>query len=181
MVATALTLSIGEGRSVPIPERVIILLSGMPATGKSSFARYLAHEHGFTHYDMERHPRGWPLPELKGTWEKDRALFVPEIRKHHHRTALDWGFPVRCQPIVEQFREQGVRLVWFDGDVESARKLYIERAKKEYAHEDAATFDRQVKEIEREGYPGALNCLVVRVLSAGAFLSHQMIDNIIFQ
>ena len=51
-----------------IPKQAIILLSGVPATGKSEFARHLAREYGFAHYDLECHPRGWPHPELKATW-----------------------------------------------------------------------------------------------------------------
>jgi len=51
-----------------IPKQAIILLSGVPATGKSAFARHLARECGFAHYDLECHPRGWPHPELKATW-----------------------------------------------------------------------------------------------------------------
>jgi adenylate kinase family enzyme len=47
-----------------IPEKIKILLSGIPATRKSTFGRYLAREHGFTHCDLECHPRGWPHPEL---------------------------------------------------------------------------------------------------------------------
>jgi hypothetical protein len=148
------------GERVPIPERIVLLLSGIPCTGKSSFARYLAHQHNFAHYDMECYPRGWPRPELKETWDTDRTLFIAQLRKYHHRTALDWGFPVACLPFVNEVREQDVRLIWFDGDIESARKVFIDRKWKEYAHQDEAMFDRQVRDIQCAGYPDALNCLV---------------------
>ena len=56
-------------RNLPLfQKQAIILLSGVPATGKSEFARHLARECGFAHYDLECHPRGWPHPELKATW-----------------------------------------------------------------------------------------------------------------
>jgi MoxR-like ATPase len=72
-----------------VPNQVIILLSGIPATGKSEFARHLARDHGFAHYDMECYPRGWPHPELKGKWDTDRPAFVAQVRQHHDRITLD--------------------------------------------------------------------------------------------
>ena len=79
-----------------VPKQIVILLSGIPATGKSEFARHLAREHGFAHYDLERYPRGWPHPELKCIWDANRAAFVAKIRQNHDRVVLDWGFPVSC-------------------------------------------------------------------------------------
>jgi broad-specificity NMP kinase len=79
-----------------VPKQAVILLSGIPATGKSSFARYLALEHRFAHYELECYPKGWPHPELKGKWDTDRSAFVAQARQHHDRIALDWGFPVSC-------------------------------------------------------------------------------------
>ena len=77
-----------------IPNEVVILLSGIPATGKSAFGRYLAHEHGFVHYDLECDPNSWPRPELEQLWNNDRAAFVAHVRQQ--RTVLNWGFPVHC-------------------------------------------------------------------------------------
>src|SRR5262249_10550949 len=37
-------------RAVAIPQKNLILLSGVPATGKSTFGRYLARERRFAHY-----------------------------------------------------------------------------------------------------------------------------------
>jgi len=63
-----------------VPQKSLILLSGVPATGKSTFGRYLAREHGFAHYDLECHPKGWPHPEPKATWDASRpALNLPRL------------------------------------------------------------------------------------------------------
>jgi hypothetical protein len=42
--------------NVVVSKRIVLLLSGIPATGKSSFARYLSLEHSFAHYDLESYP-----------------------------------------------------------------------------------------------------------------------------
>jgi hypothetical protein len=52
----------------------IFLLSGIPATGKSTYARYLARKHNFAHYDMEVYPSGWPRPGLKPYWDSSHSL-----------------------------------------------------------------------------------------------------------
>ncbi len=57
-----------------IPEQTMILLSGIPATGKTSFGNYLAQNWGFAHYDLERFPDGWPRRELKHEWDTSLAV-----------------------------------------------------------------------------------------------------------
>lgn len=161
---------------VVVPKQTVILLSGIPATGKSEFARHLAREHGFAHYDLERYPRGWPHPELMDLWTKDRADFVTRVRQLHDRIALDWGFPVSCLSWVQELQAQGVRLVWFDGDVCRAREAFLQRG-----GIDPANFDNQVKNIQRAAYPAALKCLVISTLSAsGVFLDPHQIESMIF-
>src|SRR5438477_12087288 len=97
-----------------VPKRIVILLSGIPATGKSCFGRYLARKHGFAHYNLECHPDGWPHPELKRTWDKNRSAFVAELRQPHDRIALDWGFNVSAVSWVKELQACGVKLIWFD-------------------------------------------------------------------
>lgn len=162
---------------VVVAKQIIVLLSGIPATGKSEFARYLARERGFAHYDLERYPRGWPHPELKGIWDTDRRDFILKIRQHHDRVVLDWGFPTSCLSWVRQLQGQGVRLIWFDGDVGSARMAFVRRG-----GIDVRCFDEQVKRIQQAGYPSSLECLVVPALSVtGAFLDQHKIEGMVFQ
>ena len=66
--------------SAAIPANSILLLSGVPAAGKSHFGRYLARVHSFAHYDLECHPRGWPHPDLKQVWEESRQRFVASLK-----------------------------------------------------------------------------------------------------
>lgn len=161
---------------MPIPERIVILLSGIPATGKSEFARYLARERGFAHYDLECYPRGWPHPELKETWDMDRTAFVSQLRKRHDRVALDWGFPARCLPWVEELQESGVKLVWFDGDIARVKEIFVQRG-----GIAVERFDNQVADIHTANFPASLNCVVVARLSpTGVFLDDPQVTSMIF-
>jgi hypothetical protein len=165
-----------EGLLMVVPQRIVILLSGIPATSKSTFARYLVRERGFAHYDLECDPRGWPHPELKETWDKDRSNFVTQVRRHHARVALDWGFPVSCLSWVSELRTQDVQLIWFDGEITRARDAYERRGG------IGSVFDEQVKAIKLAGYPSSLNCLVVPALSAnGDFLDPRQIESTVFR
>lgn len=90
-------------------QNTVLLVSGIPATGKSGFCRYLAREHGFAHYDLECYPRGWPIPQLHQVWERSRGEFVAELYRLHERVAVDWGFPLLLSsgPLNLRRREQG--------------------------------------------------------------------------
>jgi hypothetical protein len=159
-----------------VPKRSILLLSGIPATGKSTFARYLAREHGFAHYDLECYPRGWPHSEFKQVWDADRKQFVASLRNAHDRVAIDWGFPVHCLPWVAELQSCGVQLIWFDGDVGRARHAFIQRG-----GISITDFDQQVSAIRKARFPASLNCVVAPALSAdGTFLSCARIERIVF-
>ena len=159
-----------------VPKNCIILLAGVPASGKSTFGRHLSRAHDFAHYDLECYPRGWPHPELKSFWDTSLAVFISQIKQYHPRVALDWGFPVHCLPVVRELQHQRVRLLWFQADVSQARKVFVERGGIALSN-----FDKQVADIGKAGYPKTLACEVVETLSnGGTFLDLEKITDMIF-
>ncbi len=147
-----------------IPERCVLLISGIPATGKSRLGRYLARVHSFAHYDLECYPRGWPHPEVKALWDSSRSDFVNTLKGLHPRIALDWGFPVGCVPWVRELQAAGARLIWFTGSGPRAREIFIARGGMDVRH-----FDAQLHEIQEIGLPAPLQCDRVEAFSeAGA-------------
>jgi len=150
---------------------MVVLFSGLPATGKSSFCRYLAHEHGFAHYNLEIFPDGWPQPSLKPLWDADRLDFVRRLEAAHPRVALDWGFPPSFLPWVEELSRAGVRIVWFSADPEQARKAFTARGGVDIGH-----FDLQIEAIRKANLPDAMTATTLETLgSDGQFLSPSQI------
>ena len=159
---------------------ILLHVSGIPATGKSSFCRYLAREHGFAHYDLECFPRGWPRPDLKEIWDSAPIEFILRLRELHGKVAIDWGFPPNgyCLSIVNEFRTAGVRLIWFKGNIDHARRIFVKRGGKKLKD-----FKDQVDKIAQKGLPAYLrpNITIVDALTPnGAIRSPRVICKQIF-
>ena len=148
-----------------IPERCILLISGIPATGKSTLGRHLARVYSFAHYDLECYPRGWPHPELKSLWDLARSDFVKALRGLHPRIALDWGFPVEGVPWVRELQAAGARLIWFTGSGPRAREIFVARGGMDVRH-----FDVQLRAIQGAGLPAPLQCVRVEAFSEAGVL-----------
>lgn len=130
------------------------------------------------HYDLECHPLGWPHPELKAVWNISRRAFVTQLFQYHDRIALDWGFPVTCLSWVKELQKEGVRLIWFAGDLARAKEIFISRE----GNKGLEIFDKQVTAVQKANYPIPLDCVVVHALfSSGAFLDLSQIERIVFE
>ena len=136
----------------------------------------MARMHGSAHNDLECYPQVWLHPELKQTWDTDRRAFVSQLRKHHDRITLDWGFSVRCLSLVVELRECGVKLVWFDGDITRAREIFVQRG-----GIAVEWFEKQIADICTANFPASLDCVVIPRLSAtGRFLRKGWMITMIF-
>jgi hypothetical protein len=72
-----------------------------------------------------------------------------------------------------------VRLIWFEGDLVSARRSFEQRGQEKGS---VSNFDRQIAEIRAAGFPASLDCVIVPALSdSGVFLDQGQIEKIIFQ
>jgi hypothetical protein len=147
-------------------EAMVVLFSGLPAAGKSWFCGYLVREHGFTHYDLESFPQGWPQPALKTAWDTNRSEFVRQLKDAHPNVALDWGFPPSYLSWINELGRAGVRLVWFSADAEQARKVFTARGGVDITH-----FNAQLEAIRKADLPHAITATVIETLGGnGRFL-----------
>ncbi|MGB8409122.1 MAG: hypothetical protein WCE58_04340 [Gallionella sp.] len=158
-------------------DNVILLVSGIPATGKSTFAKYLVQKYNFTHFDLEQPYQAWPDPDLHAIWDQSRSEFVKHLRSRYKRVVLDWGFPQSCLSWVQELQSQDVHVVWFTGNISQARKAFIARS----GSDSAINFDNQVSDISSMSLPESLNCTVIPALSNdGVFLSGEAAVRLIF-
>ena len=108
------------------------LISGIPASGKSTFCRWLEENKGFLHLNveedgvLERHglATAWEALFDKGA---TAAPFVEALERFKRPVAIDWGFPPECLDIVRKLFDAGVMLWWFAADWAVARRKFKER------------------------------------------------------
>lgn len=121
----------------------LILISGIPGTGKTSTANYLATHHGYKHFDREQFAT-WPR-FLRTLWIRSLSLFVKFVAMRYGRVVISWGFLPQMDNVeIRRLIEQGFVMAWFDGEREVARREFLKRG--------TATdeeFDAQVSRIEQ--------------------------------
>jgi shikimate kinase len=101
-----------------------LLLSGVPATGKSTLAKYLESERGYHHIDMEGN-------NFSAGYEfrKDRQKFLERFAAYDN-VVINWGFmPFADRKDIELIRENGFTIVWLDGNRVASFREYMKREK----------------------------------------------------
>jgi hypothetical protein len=124
------------------------LISGIPASGKSTFSRWLEEKKGFLHLDVEK---AGVLDQygLTTAWNTlfdpsaSAAPFIEALEKFNRPVAIDWGFPPERLNTVRKIFDSGVMLWWFAADWAVARRKFELRR---YPHVQA--FDIQIRTIE---------------------------------
>jgi hypothetical protein len=113
----------------------IWLISGIPATRKSTFGKWLQKNHRFLHLDLE-HDKDRPPRSLKGLWSRKfftisspeaAQSFIQDLKSLARPIAIDWGFPPEFLWAIEGFKQSGVLIWWFDGDPAAARNAFEQR------------------------------------------------------
>jgi hypothetical protein len=155
----------------------ILLFTGIPATGKTEFCKYLSRVRGFAYYDLENAfdprsvpPPNWPVSALYFLWfSRPPSVFVNGLMRYHDLVALDWGFHPNDLQQVLALRSSGVRWIWLAGEIARARQLYEERARTRVSKpselaQHLQLFDNQIDRINHANLPGNYGALVVNAL-----------------
>lgn len=121
----------------------LLLISGVPGTGKSCFAEWLRERHEFVLYETDKH--GGKPPSTEWIFQQ-RQLVV------------EWGFPAnepylsKCIELIQCWVDCGVGHWWFDGDRGAARASFLNRGTipaTSYGIPPGVAWDAQVGEINR--------------------------------
>lgn len=112
-------------------QRDLLLITGIPGTGKTTYGDKFASQFGFLHYDLENQ-------QTLNRLNADPTQFIPDIVSQNRGSVVTWGF-VPDDPasvsLVLQFRKAGFKLVWFDGNREAALRAFQERVKSKSSSE----------------------------------------------
>src|SRR5438552_2268444 len=103
-------------------QRDLLLITGVPGTGKTWFGDKFAINFGFVHYDLEEQ-------QTLNRLAANPAQFIAEIITRNENVVVTWGFlPDETQTaIVLQFRNSGFKLIWFDGNRPAALREFQKR------------------------------------------------------
>jgi hypothetical protein len=124
-----------------------LLISGIPASGKSTFCRWLGGKKGFLHLDVEK-PGVLDRYGLATAWAtlfdaSTAAPLVQALDGFKRPLAIDWGFPPEHLDTVRKLYDGGVMLWWFAADWAVARRKFEQRG-----YPFVQDFDIQIRKIE---------------------------------
>lgn len=100
-----------------------LLITGLPATGKTTIGNYLQDNYGFLHVDFED---GTSIKKF----EKDPQQFLDGL-KNQPKVVISWGFvPVKKHiQMVEFLTSHNFDLIWFQGNYLTSLLTFIRRDK----------------------------------------------------
>lgn len=132
-----------SGRTLKRPASLrLLLLTGIPATGKTTIGDHLRDEHGFRHLDFEQMTN---LQRYLGGDELGLRQQIETLKKGGRDVVITWGFLPDVQlRFVLLLRTLGFTWVWFDGDRHSALREYLKRGSPRQA------WDAQLARIETQ-------------------------------
>lgn len=153
-------------------EQRLLLLTGIPGTGKTEAGNTLSRLHGFVHLDAEAHAaRGaGSLEAWVALWE-DFLRKARELVRAGRSVVITWGFMPGIDNItVRALQGMGFRMVWFDGDRAAALREFLRRGT---VGRDA--WDAQMARIARLELAAFIPAEFNPFDSSGAFLSREEI------
>lgn len=128
----------------------IILLCGIPGSGKTAFGKYLHDKHGHTYTSLEG--KEWEDKKMQSLWDNIFTAkrqhyavekFVCYLHDNYENVVLDWGFSMDQMDVASSLRSESCYIVWFTCNIATARKRFLKRNKN-----SATYFDTQIKIIQ---------------------------------
>lgn len=108
-----------------------LLLSGIPGTGKTTVADYLAEHFGYTHVDIEADSF-----RARRELEQNSEGFLGKLNTSKN-VVLSWGFgPFMDRPTVDKILVAGFQFVWLDGDHVTSLQNFLKRERND-PHKEA--------------------------------------------
>lgn len=100
----------------------IILLTGIPGTGKTKIGNYLKEKYNYFHIDLETPEKNSSLEFLSfSQLNLEPDLLVEEIKKGKRDAVITWGFyPLAHDKKILRLQALGAKMFWLDGDRELA-------------------------------------------------------------
>ena len=140
-----------DNTQMPEQKRRLILLTGIPGTGKTYYGNAFEHRFGFTHYNLED---AGTLSRLSSNPSK----FIEQILQEQRDIVVTWGFFPDGQQteVVKQFKSNGFKLVWFDGNRSAALRAFNERGTV-----PEELFDAQIQRIDESKVVQAIEPFII--------------------
>src|SRR5215471_15479739 len=107
-----------------LEERDLLLITGIPGTGKTTYGNEFARELGFLHYDLEEE-------QTLNHFLADPVEFIRKASTGNKNVVVTWGFvpdDERSVSLAQQFRIAGFDWIWFDGNRPAALREFLKRA-----------------------------------------------------
>lgn len=126
----------------------LVLISGVPGAGKSTYGRWLQQEKGFVYWDLEHETLEMAANRTGfyiGTGN-DIGSLLNVIKEKGLTLIIDWGFPATPEYIaqVRALIHAGFKTWWFDGDREATKQSFIKRS----GYEALPAFNLQMERIQ---------------------------------
>ncbi len=102
-----------------------LFVSGIPSSGKTTFANWLRDEFGFMHIDFELLSNDFQ--QFLRQHQFNLHWLFGEMSRFSPCVVASWGFPIQNFPIVQTLSGSDVRLIWFDGDRDAACKDWMRK------------------------------------------------------
>ena len=154
----------------------LLLITGVPGTGKTTIGDHLAEEYGFIHLDVELLD-SWSV-ELKDLFLSNSwAEFIKRLKSYGKDIVMTWGFmPGVHDNAVKDLQELGFKLIWFDGNREAARVAFLKRGTV-----DEPTLDIQMARVEKMNIQ-SLNPTIINTFDEnGKFQNKDKIVELLFE